>query len=240
MAVATIALVVVTYWYVKVTQIMANATSAMTAETRRQYAENNRPRIRLAFQYPQEILVTLVVENVGTEEALDLRLETEPALRGFNERESVTDHPLFAEGAKSFPPSFRVEYVIGIYPEFVGEHAPPTTYQVRASYVSKDGRHFKDEILLDLRFVSGSRATRQDPQESMAESLKKLANRLEAAKPLGSNGILIATPRDVEATEASWRRKRRNREQQRRRSAADDPPTGEDGTTDSDPSSAAG
>lgn len=203
-AVAAVVLAFLTWAYVKATDAMSNATRQLAQETERQRLETYRPRVVLRFFMPESILVELLVENIGLLSARNVTFEFSHPLLGLEDR-SVSDLPMFTEGVAEFPPGAQYRFVLGAGVDFFGEQGRQRRYDIDVGYEAPDGRKFHEKMILDISHAFGSRATPEPHDKVMAESLRKIALRLESAKDFYSPGILVVTPADVRAIQEEWR-----------------------------------
>ena len=232
---STLALVVLTALYFWATLIMAKATRHLADETDRQYSATHRPRMRLRFLLSQHILVSLIVDNVGTESALDAKFSISPPMLGLNRDEGFMNLPLFKDGARSIAPGFSLEFVLGTAIDFLGDDPRPSRYVATTSYRAADGRAFSDEVILDLSFVRGSQSAKPPHEQVMAESLKRLADRLDGATSFASKALLITSEREAAKRIRRWEREARRRREEERLATATEPESPDAHIPDNEP-----
>lgn len=175
---ATLALVGLTYSYVRATDTMATATNLLASETRLQREQIFRPLIRMRFDIPESVLLVLKIENDGQDPALNVAFEFDPPLDGLMTT-PLMSHPMFTKGAKYFPAKASYSFVLGSTFAFLAKTESqeiPSAYTVKCSYRGPDGRIFEESFILDLSHASGSRV---EPESADTKALREIAKHLK-------------------------------------------------------------
>src|SRR5206468_1381830 len=103
--------------------------------------------------HPERTVIELVITNLGSTLARDVRFEFTPPIASTHDGEAargpVADLRIFRNGIPSLPPGKKVSIFFDRFPPRL-EAELPLTYEVRASYHDGDGRRFEENQVLDL------------------------------------------------------------------------------------------
>lgn len=103
-------LVFVTGIYVVLTWRIANANQAMLKRADEQHVEAMRPLVYAYLEVREQIVVRLVIENLGKTPAYDLQINIDKDFYQFGHRagRNIRDFQMFNEPINWFPPKARV------------------------------------------------------------------------------------------------------------------------------------
>jgi hypothetical protein len=188
--------------YLVAAQLVVLIIAALVAwrqvrEARRLREEQSRPFVVIELDSPQRPFFDLVVKNLGTSMARNVRFEFDQEPDSTMNHASIDRLKIFKDGIANFPPGkeFRTLFDSAIK-RFKAEL--PDVYSVRVTYEDQEGKRHFDEMM-DIDFglywnrMSVTRYGVHDIYKQM-DSIRGIVSKW-GASPGG--GILHVTPDDV-------------------------------------------
>lgn len=106
----TMILVVVTGVYVFLTWKIANANQRMLERVEEQYLEQMRPVVYAYLEFREQVVVRLIIENIGRTPAIDLKVSIDKDFYPFADtnRRNLKELPIFAKRTSWLPPKAKI------------------------------------------------------------------------------------------------------------------------------------
>lgn len=178
----SLVLVVVTGVYVMLTWRIASANKGMLDNIREQYRDSLRPVIFPTVQVRDQVIIALVIKNLGRSPAYRVRVNVDRDFFQFAETRNIRDFNLFKQEIPVFAPSseFPIDLAQGfnLDIEKEGKNITPSTFNVTVSYASRD-EEFEETVLIDLSplFETHHAKSTAEWLGEMEKHLKKIANK---------------------------------------------------------------
>lgn len=176
-------------------------------ETRVLREEQIRPFVVVDFE-TESLLVTLVIQNLGSVLARNIALKFEPELETTLGGRAIATAPAFVDGIPTLPPRKRIRFHFDQYINRRDQNLP-MRYMVTLAYEGPTGRRYGPEsYVLDLEHLEGS-AQNEDPIKQIAKRLKGIEGELKKWTD-GLHGIRVI---DRTESKVNAEHERRDREE---------------------------
>lgn len=151
--------------------------------------------------------MNLVVANLGTTMARDVRIEVDPPFASTLDPSAsvpVARLKLFTQGIPSLAPGKRIVLLFDVVPDRK-EAGLPDTYRVRLHYAGEAGRSFTDDQRLDLDLYRHLKNIHRRSIHDVHKELSQIRRRLDgwSATPWGA--LQVVSPLERRKLEAEWR-----------------------------------
>lgn len=144
MAVLTLVYVIATFYIVK-----ANRSSVL--EMRQTREEETRPYVVVYLQRNPNVngAVHLIVRNIGTTAAYDIRIQATPPIEHPQARPLANSY-LLTNNIPNIPPDYTINSFVDMIWNMKQPDGSFPTYKFAVTYASRDGRTFIEEYISDL------------------------------------------------------------------------------------------
>jgi hypothetical protein len=189
----TLALVIITAFYVWITQKILHANESMVLTMKNQQDAEMRPYIDVTMNVRTGTqILRLSIKNVGRTSAFSLRLSIDKDFHQFRDQRparNLLNHPAFSNVIDSFPPGSELLFDLGtgpdIYSNSTNDNLCPLTFKISAEY-SVNSKTKIETSVIDLRpYINTS-----IPTEPIVEELARLRNELEKMSKSTSTEII--------------------------------------------------
>lgn len=182
--VLTIILLIVTGAYVYLTWRIANANQLMLRRSDEQHRELTRPTVYAYLDFRDQVVVRLVIQNMGQTPAYDLKIELDRDIYQFADKnnKNLRDMALFRDMTSWLPPGAKIPIDLTqgftFDKEINGEILTPSKFDVSLSYRSKFDK-YSEVCNIDLApyFNINVKSTTAEEAKKVADQIKKLAER---------------------------------------------------------------
>ena len=139
--------------------------------------------------------LTLVVENIGTTLAQDVRITFDPPLTTAAANNSLTTSALLRDGIAALPPRRRIETMFDLSHERL-EAGLPMRYEVTVSFRDARGRQQRPlPYAIDLSYLYDLDTVRADSVHDLVAEVRRLRVEVERWRGPG-RGLLVRRPVD--------------------------------------------
>jgi hypothetical protein len=147
-------------------------------------------------------LLNLVIKNIGTTVAYDIRLAFDPPLRTAetNRQHKLSESMLLREGIPMMPPGKRFAAFFDSAHE-IHQKGYPKTYSVTVTYRDSQGEQYEGRYTLDIAYLFDLPFTGEKSLHDLVTEVEGLNKTFQRAK--GSHGALRVWVDD----EAEWNRR---------------------------------
>jgi hypothetical protein len=194
--------VIKTWEMASATRVAAEATQGSVAEMRETRDQQTAPYIIVYFDVPfGTSLIYLVVKNIGSTIASDVKLDFTPPLSA-SDGNNIREASFVKDGIAAMPPGYEIRALFDTGPSYFGNPDLPLKYQVRVTYLG--GINNASRTLnqtLDLSVRKGVLYVRPKTIENVADELEKIRRELEHTRDSSqhlastlSNGIALTNP----------------------------------------------
>lgn len=179
-------LAVITGVYVVVTHRILAATRAANEVLSKEHEANNRPYISVALYFRSQVLVCLLIKNVGKSVAENVRLRLDRDVPLFGEQaRNLRDFTLFNKEMKQFLPGAEYHVDLGqSWLFFDGNEGPgrmPAEFEVTCEY-SFSGKTVSENTFIDMAAYRETAAARPELIRELEKARKEITKQLEAIK----------------------------------------------------------
>ena len=149
--------------------------------------------------------LTLVVENIGTTLAKDVRIEFEPSLTTTDKSSRLKGSVMLREGIAALPPGRRVETLFDLSHERL-KQGLQMRYQVTVSFLDHRGRRQEPlPYTIDLTYLYDLEPLGERTVHDLVDEVKGLRREIEKWRGT-ERGLLVRRPTDVRRSvnESNW------------------------------------
>jgi hypothetical protein len=159
------------------TRAAAESCAEAAIEAKEARLEALAPRLMVYFSPEQIQLAEIVLENIGTGTASDVRITFEPPLQVSGD---CFDANLFFETVKPIiPPRYRMFHVIDTWSSYISANLPKR-YDVRLTYTGKEnGREYDELHALDIDSLAHRVKFGKKDIDDLIKGVEKIANVLD-------------------------------------------------------------
>lgn len=188
-----------------------------------------RPFVVIDLGSSAHTLFDLVVKNIGSTLARDVRFEFNPPIRSTDDDLDPNKLKMFREGISTLAPGKEIRTLFEKGPAR-HESDLPDTYEVTVSYIDQTGkRNYEEKIDLDFGLYWESLTVRRRDVHDLHKQLETIAKEIRRWRPNIGRGLLAVTTADVEKRNAEALELR---EERRTEQSKGDAETAEEGEQD--------
>ena len=133
-----------------------------------------RPYVILDFDLSESHIINLVVSNIGSGAAKDVRFSFKPDLVASDGRNISASVLLFRQGASFFPPGKTISQFFDVSLDYFAADKP-LTFDVMVSYRdATGGKGYKDSLRLDLPMFKGRMYVARKGVHDLVKEIEKL------------------------------------------------------------------
>jgi len=170
-ALATLALVWLTYQHV-------NATRETVSEMKAAREVQERPYIIVDVETPRGWIIAVKAENVGNGAAKDVRFKFDPPMvssQGYN----LSEVGLFKQGLDFFPAGKQISTFFDSAPAYFKDDTRPVVFDVAISYAdATEDRKYESTIRLDLSAYKELRFLGEKGMRELVEEIGRLRDEI--------------------------------------------------------------
>jgi hypothetical protein len=177
---------------------------AQVDEARELRLAQARPFVVVDFEPEQHPFMNLVVANLGTTMARDVRIEVDPPFASTLDPDAsvpLAELKLFTEGIPSLAPGKRIVLLFDVVPNRK-EAGLPDTYHVRLHYAGEAGRSFTDDQRLDLDMYRPLKNIQRRTVHDVHKELDQIRRRLDSWSATPWGALQVVTPHERRKLEA--------------------------------------
>lgn len=141
-----------------------------------------RPLIAVDTFIRHSTVVCLSIKNIGSEIALNVKLESDKDLLLTGER-GLEDIPIFSCGINFFPPEKEFVFWYGTFPEIIKNDKKPSSFNIRVTYnkLNDPLTEYSDEFHIDIRdyyYTTSKTSFMEDEIKNIREAINNLTSEL--------------------------------------------------------------
>lgn len=132
------------------------------------------------------MLITFEIRNVGAGAAMNVEIEVDPVVSGFNPDRVITDLSQLTHPIKTIPQNHSVSFNFGMGFRLLGEDGEPPLppFDVKVRYADIEGTKYESTYTIDVRELELQQAHKL-PMSVIADGIKELSESVRRS----SNGI---------------------------------------------------
>jgi hypothetical protein len=155
-----------------------------------------RPFVVIDLDSPQRPFVELVVKNIGTTMARDVRFDFDPVPASTMKRTSLDHLKMYSEGIATLPPGKEIRTLFdNAITRFKAEL--PDVYRVQVSYKDHEGRRsFEESIDLDFGIYWNRASVTRHGLHEIHKQLDSISTELSKWTAHSGGGLLRVSPAD--------------------------------------------
>jgi hypothetical protein len=188
--------------YLVAAQLVVLVIAALVAwrqvrEAQRLREEQSRPFVIIDLDSPQRPFFDLVVKNLGTSMACNVRFEFDPTPESTMSHASIDRLKIFKDGIANFPPGkeFRTLFDSAIK-RFKADL--PDVYSVRVTYEDQEGkRRFEETMDIDFGLYWNRMSVTRYGIHDIHGQLDSIRTEIAKWTANPGGGVLYATPKDI-------------------------------------------